>query len=86
MAVPPSVSDVIYHQCEEFNVHPRTLPTMNQKQVKLTKSSLALDEYFHKSKSELTDRKLQEPASKYTINHSSKFMFTFHELPVWPHL
>jgi len=27
MAVPPSVSDVIYHQCEEFNDHPRALPT-----------------------------------------------------------
>jgi hypothetical protein len=69
MAVPPSVSDVIYGQCEEFNDHPRTVPTMNQKEIKLTES-LALDQYFHKSKSELQREKATRTCIKI---HNSPF-------------
>jgi len=64
MAVPPSVSDVIYRQCEEFSDYPRTVPTMNQKQIKLTKSTLALNQYSHKSKSELQRQKATRPCIK----------------------
>jgi len=70
MAVPPSVSDVIYRECEEVNDHPRTVPTMNQKQIKLTKSSLALDHYLHKSKSELQKEKATRTCTKI---HNSPF-------------